>query len=50
MKCESCGLENLSTFFLTEFPGGAKISSCGTCFRVFQAMRDLVEPEVEVPA
>ena len=50
MNCESCGVETLSTVFLTEFPGGAKITSCHSCFRVLQAMRVLIEPEVKVPA
>ena len=50
MKCESCGVENLSVFFTTEFLGGAKIHSCGRCFDVLQVMRELVKPEVRVPA
>lgn len=49
MKCESCGVELESTSVLTEFPGGAKITSCYRCFRVLQVMRVLVEPEVSVP-
>ena len=49
MKCEACGVNSLTAILTTEFPGGGKIHSCSACFRILQAMYELVIPEVEIP-
>ena len=41
MKCEVCAIE-LTAFYGSTFPGGAKIHSCRTCFMALQVLRELV--------
>ncbi len=50
MKCEACGVEDLTTVTSTTFPGGAKIYGCGACSKLLQATRNRVESEIKIPA